>query len=81
MCHDHGRSVLLAHFEDGLHEGARVRKVKHEHLLRHSLVLATVAAAQVLIFLASWPLILWLITLLELRDVRQGQADRVKILI
>ena len=81
MCHDHGRSVLLAHLEDGLHKGARVRKVKHEHLLRHSLVLAAVAAAQVLVFLASWPLLLWLITLLELRDVRQGQADRVKILI
>ena len=80
MCHDHGRSVLLAHLEDGLHEGARIRKIEHEHLFRHSLVLA-VASAQVLVFLASWLLQLWLIVLLELLDVRQGQTDRVKILI
>ena len=63
LCHDQGRSVLLAHLLDRLHEGARVRKIKPEHLLCHSPVLAAVAAAQVLVFL---PLLLWLITLLEL---------------
>ena len=80
MCHNHGRSVLLAHLKDGLQEGARVRKIEHEHLFRYSLVLA-VASAQILVFLASWLLQIWLIVLLELLDVRQGQTDRVKILI
>ena len=76
LCIDDGRGVLLAHLKDGFHEAVRVHKVELQQTFRHSLVL-TVAAAQVLVFLVSWPL--RCVVLLELRDVRQGQTDRVRI--